>query len=149
MSFIKNTLLTATVAAVGTTIAALAMGQQENGDPAAPLNATSHILWGDEAAEQDGFSVRYTLVGVALNASAMLGWAALQELAFGRWAREGSPARALATGSVTSAVAYVTDYHVVPERLTPGLEKRLSPEALTVAYVALAAMLAIGARKGR
>ncbi len=149
MAFLRNTLLAATLATVGTTVAALVLGERENGDPAAPLNATSHIVWGDEAASQDGFSTEYTLVGAALNATAMVGWAALQELFVGRWARRGSPARAAVAGAATSAVAYATDYHVVPERLTPGFEKRLSPASLALMYGVLALTLAVGVRKGR
>lgn len=149
MGFLKNTLLAAGIATVATTLAAALLGQREAGSPAAPLNATSHILWGDEAAEQDGFSPQYTLVGAVLNAGAMFGWAALQELIVGRWARKGSPLRAMAAGTATSAIAYATDYHVVPERLTPGFEKRLCSESLGIVYVVLAASLAFGVRRGR
>ena len=149
MGFVKNTLLAAGVATVGTTIASALLGLREAGDAAAPLNATSHILYGDRAAEQDGLSAEYTLVGAALNAGAMVGWAALQELILGRWARGGSPARAAVAGAATSVVAYAMDYHVVPERLTPGFEKRLSPTALALVYGALAATMAFGVRRGR
>lgn len=149
MGFIANTLRTAGIATVATTVATLFLGQREADDAAAPLNATSHILWGDDAAEQDGFSPEYTLVGAVLNAGAMVGWAALQELVLGRWVRRGSPARAAAAGAATSAVAYATDYHVVPERLTPGFEKRLSPGALAIVYGVLAASMAFGVRRSR
>jgi hypothetical protein len=37
-----------------------------------------------------------------------------------------------------SALAYLTDYHVVPKRLTPGFELRLPGGALAAAYAALA-----------
>ena len=40
-------------------------------------------------------------------------------------------------------MAYFTDYHVVPDRLTPGFEKRLSPKSLRVVYSALALSLPI------
>lgn len=149
MAFVRNTLLAAGIATVGTTLAALLLGEREANDAAAPLNATAHILYGDRAAAQDGFSVEYTLVGAALNATAMVGWAALQEFTLGRWARKGNPARAAAAGAATSVVAYATDYHVVPERLTPGFEKRLSPYALALTYGVLAACLAFGVRRGR
>ena len=149
MAFLRNTLLTAGIATVGTTLATALLGQRENGDAAAPINATSHILWGDHAAEQNGPSLRYTLVGMVLNAGAMAGWAALQEIALGRWARQGSPARAMTAGAATSAVAYVIDYHVVPERLTPGFEKRLSLASLAAIYGVLALTMAIGVRQAR
>jgi hypothetical protein len=47
------------------------------------------------------------------------------------------------------------DYHVVPKRLTPGYEHRISSGALLATYGALAAGLALGAlllgeqRRGR
>lgn len=145
MSFLRNTLWSAGLATVCTTAITLLHGRRQDDAPAAPLNATSHIVWGDEAAGHDELSVRYTLVGGLLNAAAMLGWAGIQEAVFGRWAREGSVGRA----AVTSALAYATDYHVVPERLTPGFEKRLSPGALACVYGVLATALAIGVRRGR
>ncbi len=149
MSFVRNTLISAGLTTVGTTLVTALLGRQEAGSAAAPLNATSHIVYGDEAARHDELSVEYTLVGGLLNASAMIGWAALQELVLGRWVRRGGPERAAAAGVATSAVAYVTDYHVVPERLTPGFEKRLSPVSLAIVYGVLAATLAVGVRKGR
>lgn len=149
MAFLRNTLVAAGLATLATTLASFVLGERECGDVAAPLNATSHILWGDKAAEQDGFSAEYTLVGAVLNAGAMAGWAAIQEMVAGRWVRRGSPARAVVAGAATSAVAYATDYHLVPERLTPGLEKRLSSGALAVMYSVLAASLALGVRRGQ
>jgi hypothetical protein len=37
-----------------------------------------------------------------------------------------------------SAAAYVTDYHIVPKRLTPGFEMRIPRVALAGVYAALA-----------
>ncbi len=149
MGFLRNVLVTAALGTVATTVTTLILGKRELGLPAAPLNATSHIAFGDEAAEQDTFSAKYTLTGGAINASAMLSWAVLQELVLGRWVRRGGAERALVAGVATSAVAYVTDYHVVPERLTPGFEKRFSAGALAVVYSALAVSLALGVGKAR
>jgi hypothetical protein len=44
-------------------------------------------------------------------------------------------------GGLVSALAYVTDYYVVPKRLTPGYELRLRPCALAGIYLALALSL--------
>jgi hypothetical protein len=41
-------------------------------------------------------------------------------------------------------VAYVVDYHVVPKRLTPGIESRLSCRSLLLVYVVLALSLGLG-----
>jgi hypothetical protein len=40
-----------------------------------------------------------------------------------------------------AAAAYVTDYHVVPKRLTPGWELRISPRSLLATYAVLALAL--------
>lgn len=148
MGFWKNVLLTAGLATAGTTVAASLLGRKDAGSAAAALNATSHILYGERAARQDEFSLKYTLAGSVLNAAAMLSWAALQELGLGRWARGGSTTRAAMAGAATSGVAYITDYRVVPERLTPGFEKRLSRTSLAIVYSVLALALAVGVRAG-
>ncbi len=142
--FVGDTIATATIATVATTLTSALLGQRELGHPAAPLNATSHIVWGDEAATHDGFDVKHTVVGAAINASAMVAWALVAEAAFGQWARRGSSLRPLAAGAAVSALAYVTDYHAVPRRLTPGFEMRLSGAALGVTYGVLALAMAGG-----
>lgn len=48
-------------------------------------------------------------------------------------------------GAAVSTLACVTDYHVVPKRLTPGFELRLPAGALAAAYAALA--LGLSARE--
>jgi len=148
MGFPKNVLICTGIATAGTTLAAALLGWKETSSYAAPLNATSHIAFGNDAATHDELSLRYTGVGFFINAAAMASWAALQEFAAGKWARKGAPARALAVGAATATIAYVTDYHVVPERLTPGFEKRLSSEALAAIYGVLAIGLALGIRAG-
>lgn len=149
MAFIRNVLVTATLATVSTTLATMFLGRREASSASAPLNATSHILWGDEAAEVDEFDFTHTVAGAIVNSGAMVAWAALQEMVLGRWVRKGPPVRAIAAGTATAATAYVTDYYVVPERLTPGFEKRLSPASLGAIYGVLAVALAIGVRLGK
>jgi hypothetical protein len=105
-----------------------------------PLNATSHIIWGDEAALQDSPSLKYTLSGFLLNHASAIFWA-FYEKWFGRGSASehdragGRTAPApltepiLGAAAVTTA-AYVIDYHLIPKRLTPGFEKRLSAKSL-------------------
>lgn len=144
-SRLHHVLTTASVATLGTTVAAALWGRHENGSVAAPLNATSHILWGDRAARHDEIDLEHTAVGTGLNAGAMLAWSAVLEGLLGPWVRRGSLARAATAGVAISALAYVTDYYLVPSRLTPGFEKRLSPFALGSIYAVLAGTLAAGA----
>lgn len=145
---VLNVLGTGALAAIGTTATVAALGRRETGSSAAAINATSHIVWGDEAAEQDAVSTQYTLTGAVINVMAVVGWAAVQEASLGRWVRKGAVPRALASGAAVSALAYVTDYYVVPKRFTPGFEKRISKESLAAVYAVLALCLAAGATRG-
>lgn len=123
-----------------TTIAVALCGQFENGNAVAPLNAISHILWDEEALAQDDLSLRYTGTALALNASANFGWALIFEMFFGSSRDEGQIVKPILGAAVVAALAYGIDYHVVPPRLTPGFEHRLSRRALWPIY----AMLALG-----
>jgi len=138
---VTRTLQTAGPATAATTLAVAACGSFDDENPIAPINAVSHIAWGDEAAEQEDASLKYTLPGATLNAVAVTSWAAVYELGFGRRARQGSVSAAVAGGVATAALAYFTDYYLVPKRLTPGFEKRLSSPSMFAVYAALAASL--------
>lgn len=145
MSFLERWLsrsLRASAPATAATTAAVALcGERDDANPIAPINAISHILWGDKAARQEDASIQYTLAGVALNSAAVLSWAAVYELTFGQLARKGNFAAAVLGGASVAGLAYVTDYYIVPKRLTPGFEKRLSPRSMFAVYATLAATL--------
>lgn len=133
-------LVSGTLAAAAVSIVASLAARRAAGSSAAALNATSHFAWGDEAAREDAYSLKYTGTGAAANYGASVFWALLYEMLSPRLRR--TPARALLDGAVVSAAAYVTDYHVVPRRLTPGFELRLGGRALAGIYAALALGLA-------
>lgn len=126
-----------------TSAAVAACGARENGNAVAPINAISHIVWGDEAAEQETPSLKYTYTGLALNSAANISWAFFYEKIFGAAAQKGNVPVALLGGAAVSAAAYITDYHIVPPRLTPGFEKRLSPRSMLVVYTVLALSLSL------
>ena len=133
-------LLSGTLAAAAVTLVASYAARRATGSAAAALNATSHFLWGDGAARRDGYSMKYTGVGYAANYGASIFWALFYE-ALGR---KRSAAQALRDALLVSAGAYVTDYHLVPKRLTPGFELRLSGRALACIY---GAMIESGSRE--
>jgi hypothetical protein len=143
---IKRAFTDGTLAGIAIAATAALAGKRETGSYSAPLNATSHILWGDKAAGHSVPSLKYTATGFVLNHAAAIFWAVMYEkLVDARVSRSGttaSPLRALVDGAVVSAGAYVTDYHLVPSRFTPGFEKRLSGKSLLVIYGALAFGLA-------
>ena len=141
---LQRTLCTGAAASAATTLAVSICGAQEEGNPVAPINAVSHIAWADQAARQTDASWQYTAVGLALNTVAVTSWAGVYEIFCGRTADRNDIAGALLGGALVSATAYVTDYHIVPRRLTPGFEKRLSNRSLLGVYTALALGLAAG-----
>ena len=138
---VTRTLQTAGPATAATSAAVAACGSFDNDSAVAPINAVSHIAWGDEAAEHDEGSLKYSATGAVLNAAAVASWAAVYELGFGRRARQGNVTAAIVGGVATAALAYVTDYYIVPKRLTPGFEKRLSSPSMFAVYATLAASL--------
>lgn len=146
---IKHTLQQGVLATTSTTMALGALGTAQSKDPAGPINAVSHILYGDEEAMSTSeIDARHTLAGAGLNSASVTLWAALFELLFGRWARKGAR-QAFTAGAMVSGLAYAVDYHVVPKRLTPGFEQKLSQKRLLAVYGVLAASLAVGALLSR
>jgi len=95
----------------------------------------NHAPWRNEA------SWKFTGTGVLLNTAAVFSWAAVYAVLRGRRTRT-DYARAVTAGVATSALAYVVDYHVVPERFTPGFERRLPDRSLGLIYAVLALGLA-------
>jgi len=136
-------LQTGITASAATTVAAAVCGALEQGSAAAPINAVSHIPWGEEAARQNDLSWKYTATGLALNTAAVTAWAAVYEWGCQRMADD-DVTGAITEGALVSGLAYLTDYHVVPARLTPGFEKRLSNRSLLGIYTTLALSLALG-----
>lgn len=148
-AILTRSLASGTVAGLAVSAVASLAGKREAASYAAPLNATSHIVWGDEAARRDRPSLKYTATGFILNHLSAVMWAAIHEKwvapVVSRWsARRPSlaPLAATAGGAAVAAGAYVTDYYVVPRRFTPGFEKRLSGRSLAMIYGALALALA-------
>lgn len=118
-------------------------GRRAAGSAAAPVNAVSHWLWGDEALHENRATLRHTAVGYLTHHLSAVFWATL-------YARlRGDPPRtlpeALAGGAATSAIAATIDYTLVPKRLTPGFEHRLSPMPMVATFAALATGIALGA----
>ena len=107
-----------------------------------PVNATSHWLNGDAAAEVAGPDVRHTGVGFATHAAATFFWATLFEAWVGR--RPRSSVRLAAEAAAMSAVAAAVDYLATPKRFTPGWEFVLTKRSMAFAYAAMAAGLAAG-----
>jgi hypothetical protein len=143
---IRRAFTSGTIAGLATIAATALAGKRDAGSYVAPLNATSHVFWGEAAAMQDNPSLKYTLTGFILNHASAIFWAAVYEKLFGdqsaRSTMRSSPLRPLLGGAVVTAGAYVTDYYLIPQRLTPGFEKRLSGSSLLAVFSVLALGLA-------
>ena len=139
----RRALASGALAAVATALYVSRAGARDSGSAVAPLNATSHIAWGDRshAGSVEHVDARHTVPGLLLHAGACVMWAAIYERYFGATAERGRVAGALAGSGAIAAAAYVTDYHVVPKRFTPGWETRLSSRSLARVYAVLALAL--------
>lgn len=146
---LKRAATSGTVAGLATALVAGMAGRRETGSYAAPLNATSHIVWGDQAAMRNSPSLKFTLTGFLLNHASAILWAAVHDRFFGPprsayASRRDWLLRPLIGSAVVTAGAYLTDYYLVPKRLTPGFEKRLSGKSMAAIYGFLALGLAAG-----
>ncbi len=133
-SVLSGTITNATMLA---TLAAFAKARGESA--ISPINAVSHALWGEKAAHADSLSLQYTLPGLAINQIGATFWAMIYEKLLGE---DSHARRTLPKAGLVSALAYITDYWIVPKRLTPGYELILPPKALAGVYTALALSLA-------
>jgi len=127
-------------------IATLALlGRRDSGSAWAPLNAPSHWLFGRRALQQDAPSLRYSATGLVTHHLSAIFWGLFYE-ALLRRGRHRAPgvARHLGEAALVTAGAAVVDLLLVPERLTPGFEHRLSKRSLSCVYGAFAVGLAAG-----
>ncbi len=149
----RDSLVPGVIAGLATCATVAARGLRDSGSAMAPINASGHVVWGDRAAMVEGVSPVHTPPALAINMGAATWWAFVFQKLFGATVnRHGWPA-ALLGGAATSGIAYCTDYHVLPRRLTPGWEKRISDRSLGISLGVMAAGIAVGAmlvrRRGR
>jgi hypothetical protein len=107
-----------------------------------PINATSHVIWGDKAGTADAVDLKHTLPGVLINGGAGVFWAFVHELLQTRMRHHG-PVATVAGSIAVAGLAYVVDYRVIPRRLSPGWELRLSRGSVALGFVALGLSLAV------
>lgn len=126
-------------------LAALMLGSRAEKDgPWASVNAPSHWLWGNRALRQDGASMRYTALGLLIHHLSASFWAVLHQKLAGTEERPESTPAVLGKAALTTAVAAWVDLRLVPHRLTPGFQCRLSPARLAGVYLLFWMGLAAG-----
>lgn len=137
---VNDAALSGGLASALSTIVLASRGGADLQAPAAPLNAPSHWFW-RQALVKNQSSLKYTFVGMVVHHMASVFWACLYErLSPPEW--EG-PRTALRNAATVAGVAALVDFRAVPDRLTPGFERRLNTGSLCAVYVAFAGGLAL------
>jgi hypothetical protein len=135
--------LRSVVSSLPVIVVAAVRGRIEGRSAWRPINAISHIVWGPEAGTQIRVTLRYTGLGLLLNGAACGFWT---------WVHGGgrglttTPAGRAFRGLGVSILAYVTDYHLIPRRFTPGFELSLSRRSFPWLYGALTVGLLLAER---
>jgi hypothetical protein len=137
-------LVSGTVASIASTISLAILGKAELDKSTAPINGPSQWIWGKHALYENCFSLQYTVVGYAIHHAASLFWAILHEK-FRQGLSSSPQIVAIVPAIVTTTAAYVVDFYVIPKRLTPGFEHRLSRRSLLLVYGTFAFGLATAA----
>jgi hypothetical protein len=94
---IQRVLVTGSLVCVATLAVAAVRGRVDSGSAVAPINATSHVVFGPAAGDVDGLDLKHTLLGVVINAGASVFWAGIYQPLFDR-------ARAAGTRAVSVAL---------------------------------------------
>ena len=134
----RQILIISAVSSLAVTATAVVCGRVEGQSGWRPINAISHIAWGRKAAQKNLLTARYTGMGLLLNGVACGFWAWLYRHCRHSMQSPDSFLLSVGSGVAISALAYVTDYYVVPRRFTPGFELTLSYRSLPWLYGALA-----------
>lgn len=141
-SLVKRLLLSDVLSSSLSAAALFWRGHVENGHATAPVNAIAHWFWPRSAPRQDLPSMRFTLTGIAVHFAAALLWCGLYE-GLRSLRRDAGAADAAFDAAAVSAAAAAVDLACVPDRFTPGFEKRLTPTSLCLVYGGFAAGLAL------
>jgi len=136
---VTHGLKTGFVLAATTTAVIMLASDKENGSPWAAVNAVAHVVDGDDVVQPTEYSSRESWLGIAVNGTAMCAWGVLYEAGLQATGARSSVLTAL----LGTAASYMIDYKVVPKQYTPGIENRLSPQSVGLAYAALGVTLAL------
>lgn len=140
---LQQVLVAGAVVCVATLAIAALRGRADSGSAIAPINATSHLIFGPEASAVEVADVKHTLLGVIINAGASVFWAAIHRQLFDRGGDRGGLGTSMLGGAAVAALAYLVDYKLIPKRLTPGWEHRVSGRSLSMIFAAMALSLPV------
>lgn len=147
-AWLTQALVAGGLASILSTAMLAVRGKRDAGTAVATLNAPSHWLFGREALHANRPSWRHTLSGLLIHHGSSLFWGLLYSRLMHQPRgpapmAESMTRPALCAIGITALAAWV-DFRLVPKRLTPGFEHRLSDRSLVLVYGAFAAGLALG-----
>ena len=141
-NILSAAILSGSIASLVSAGALALLAKAEGRGAAQPSNATSHWLHGESAGSVELADLPHTALGYASHHVSSVLWAFLFE------GLRSDTATGLASiardASVTAAVAGVTDYVLMPRRLTPGWEAVLPARSVAAGFGALALGLTLG-----
>ena len=147
-------LLAGTAASLASALVVAWRSERDTASPWAGLNAISHWLFGARAYSVDEPSPIHAGLGLAIHQASSLFWGVLYEALIGQLRggrradklfierRAPTAGDAVAAAAIVTALAAYTDLRLVPPRLSPGFEHRLSRSSVALAYLAVAGGLA-------
>ena len=141
---LREGIVSGTLAGLLSAAVLLVTSKRDTGSAVAAVNAESQWLWGNESLREDRPTLRHTLSGIVTHQLSTVFWATLYALVRGDRKAAHRVPQALLGGIATSAAAAAIDYTLVPKRLTPGFEHRLSTGSMVGVFAAIAAGIAIG-----
>jgi hypothetical protein len=141
---LREGLVSGTLAGLFSAAMLLVGGKRDAGSALAPVNAESHWLWGDESLRADRPTWRHTLTGMVTHQLSTVFWATLYALVRGTRRAPRRLPEAVLGGLATSVAAAAIDYTLVPRRLSPGFEHRLSRGSMVAVFAAIAGGIALG-----
>ncbi len=131
---LQDGLVTGSLASLTSLAGLVLCARCERVQPWGPVNAPSHWVWGDEALVQDGGSLRYSATALAVHHLSAGFWGVLHARMADPDGDDRRLSRQIRDAAITTAAAAWVDLGVVPHRLTPGFQERLSARSMVVVY---------------
>src|SRR5690625_2711233 len=150
MAWIRTALFAGAGAAAASLTTIALLSRYEGHSALRPVNATSHVIHGTDAAAE-GFDPGRTLPGAIINVGSALFWGGM----FASVAPPRRSPRAIAGRAFMTALATgIIDYGLVPKRLRPGWELALQPRSVVLALAPAqraktSSLVPMVSRKGR
>jgi len=138
-----SALISGTIASIASSAVLAIAAKTEGKAGPSPINATSHWLEGESAADVSDIDLAHTGVGYLTHHGACVFWASIMEWIVSN-RRNVAPSEIALIATGVSALAAGIDYGITPKRFTAGWEEVLSVRSMGVAYAAMAVGLALG-----